>query len=102
MDRSAILSNCCQLSIQSIHRCFAVPTRTHFSPRLEHGELLIFLRIKIVRQTKMSQVIGELSFIEILVINDFGKHSMAFIGDVLSNTNCFMQKKFSKPYIASV
>ena len=27
-----------QLSIQSSHRCFAVPTRTQFSPRLEHGE----------------------------------------------------------------
>ena len=25
-------------TIQSIHRCFAVPTRIQFSPRLEHGK----------------------------------------------------------------
>ena len=30
------------LSIQSIHRCFAAPTRTQFSPRLEHGEWEIY------------------------------------------------------------
>ena len=56
MDRSTILSNCilftnqlsiwqfehmAPLSIQSIHRCFAVPTRTQFSPRLEYGKLIV-------------------------------------------------------------
>ena len=48
MDRGAILSNWHillrnQLSIQSIHRCFAVQTRTQLSSNLEHAQLVKFV-----------------------------------------------------------
>ena len=35
--------NMAPLSTQFIYRCFAVPTRTQFSPRLENGEYKIQL-----------------------------------------------------------
>ena len=44
-----------RLSIPTIYRCFAVPTRTHFSPRLEHG-VFVFQELPVTSNKTKSNV----------------------------------------------
>ena len=51
-----------RLSIQLIHRCFVLPTWTQFSPCLEHGELLYWIRILWLRfRYKLEVILDEWS-----------------------------------------